>query len=91
MSDLSKPARVPWQGNAMEVTVVGPAVARKSQQADKLSTPRLIKLTGQAEGEVEFDGSQDIEIPVTVTVAAEAITTEEIDETISEIEGGDKS
>jgi len=86
MSDLSKPARVPWQGNAMEVTVVGPAVARRSQQADKLSTPRLIKLTGQAEGEVEFDGSQDIEIPVTVTVA---MTTEEIDETISETEGGE--
>ena len=89
MSDLSKPARVPWHSLAMEVTVVGPAVARRSQQADKLSTPRLIKLTGQAEGEVEFDGSQDVEIPVTVTVAAEAMTTEEIDETISETEGGE--
>lgn len=37
--------------------------------ATKLFTPRKISLTGEVSGETAFDGSQDVEIPVTIKKA----------------------
>ena len=50
--------------------------------ADKLSTARKIKLTGYAQGQVDFDGSQDVELDVkslTATLAENANRADEAD------------
>ena len=44
--------------------------------AEKLSTPRNIKLTGHAEGEVLFDGSKDVELNVTNVTTSLADTSD---------------
>ena len=50
--------------------------------ADKLSTARTIKLTGYATGQIEFDGSSDVELKVqslTATLADNADRADEAD------------
>ena len=46
--------------------------AKVVASAGKLTTPRTIKLTGNATGSVSFDGSKDASIAVTVTESAHA-------------------
>ena len=52
-----------WSGS--EYVQVNDAVS-SAEQATRLSTPRNIELTGEATGNVDFDGQTDVDIEVTV-------------------------
>ena len=56
----------------MEVSRKANQALKKSESADKLTTPRIIELTGDVMGLTQFDGSEDVEIltdvkPATLT------------------------
>lgn len=50
--------------------------------AKKLETARVIRLSGGASGQTQFDGSRDVDISTEVA----ALTNEEIDEILKEAE-----
>ena len=64
MSNLSGVASATVKNHRMNITLgVGQGSrASRAAEADKLSTPRKIKLTGAVEGEGVFDGSDDVMI-----------------------------
>lgn len=62
MSNLSGVAAATVKNHRMNITLgVGQGSrASRAAEADRLSTPRKIKLTGAVEGEGMFDGSDDV-------------------------------
>lgn len=58
-----------------------PVPSEEAETARKLATAREIALNGDASGSAQFDGSKNIEIPVTINT----ITDEEIDEIVGEV------
>lgn len=58
-----------------------PGTSENAQTAQKLETARAIKLSGDAIGNTEFDGSKDVEIAVTVNT----MTKEEIDKIVGDV------
>lgn len=59
-----------FKSNVLDGTVK----AKKSEEADALSTPRTIALTGDATGSGSFDGSQDLSIALTLQAVGTAGT-----------------
>lgn len=62
------------QGRLYSQSFIG-SLLGSAQTADKLTTPIQLSLTGDIEGSVQFDGSQNVSISTNVTVDAVALGT----------------
>ena len=60
----------------LDVNVTGSAMIRRVVEADKLRTPRIIQLTGEASGETQFDGTEDVELYTSIA----AMSNSELEE-----------
>ena len=70
-------------GRTVTVTALPVRMGRRAETAERLETPRLIAITGSANGDTLFDGSEDVQIHTVI----ETMSNSEIEALLAQADG----